>query len=129
MPYAVLIFGTRKAGLSPEEFKDYYENKHIPLVKSLTGDQFPKSNTRHYITSGAVAQPAFIVGEPSDLPWDSVTALNFADEEHFNKCMAIYQDEETQKKFAADEEIFLDRASMKIVILGDVRQSVNEALQ
>jgi|SRR5579871_2617906 len=129
MHYAVLIFCTRKAGLSTEEFKDYYENKHIPLVKSLTGDQFPKSNTRYYITSREVAQPVFILGQPSDLPWDSVTALSFANEEHFNKCMAIYQDEETQKIFASDEEKFLDRASMKIVILGDVCQSVNECLQ
>ena len=129
MPPTVLIFSTRKADLSPEEFKDYYENNHIPLVKRLTGDQFPKSNTRHYITSGAAAQPAFIVGQPSDLSWDSVTVLNFADDEHFNKCMAVYQEEETQKQFAADEEKFLDRASLKIVIPGDVRQSINEALQ
>jgi len=129
MPYSVLIFGIRKAGLSPEEFKDYYENKHIPLLKSLLGDQFAKSHTRYYITSGAIAQPAFIMGQPSDLPWDVVAALNFADEEHLKRCAAIYEDEETQKIFAADEENFLDRASLKMVILGDVRQSVNEALQ
>lgn len=129
MPYAVLIFATRKAGLSPEEFKDYYENKHIPLVNNLTRGHIPKSNTRYYITSGKIAQPEFIVGQPSDIPWDCVTALNFTDEEHFSRCMAIYQDEETQKIFAADEEKFLDRASLKMVIIGDVRQSVNEALQ
>jgi len=126
MTRGVLIFCVRKAGLRPDEFKEYYENKHIPLVKSLLEHQFPTSNTRHYITSGAIAQPIVIVGQPSDLPWDSITALTFADEEHFNKCMAIFQDEKAQRILAEDEEKFLDRASTKIVILGDVRQSINE---
>jgi hypothetical protein len=132
MPPALLIYASRKPGLSIEEFKDHYENKHVPLVKSLAGDLFPKSHTRYYFTKDATSGSEashVIMGQPSDFPWDSTTILTFADDEHFNKCMAIMQDEEVSKKLAADEGIFTDRSSLKMVILGTVCQSVNESIQ
>ncbi|KAL1629224.1 hypothetical protein SLS56_005447 [Neofusicoccum ribis] len=49
MPYTVLIFAYRKPGLTPEEFKNHYENVHVPLIKSIAGDKFPLSHPRSYI--------------------------------------------------------------------------------
>lgn len=49
MVYTVLMLVYRSPELTPVQFRDHYENKHIPLMKSLTGHDFPLSHARHYI--------------------------------------------------------------------------------
>ena len=49
MSYRVLMYIYRKEGTSPEQFKDYYESKHVPLIQLLSGDLFPTSHIRNYI--------------------------------------------------------------------------------
>lgn len=39
----------RKKGTTPEQFKEYYEGKHIPCIQQLSGRLFPTSHIRHYI--------------------------------------------------------------------------------
>jgi len=131
MPYSVLAYGTRKAGLSLEEFKEHYENKHIPLIKSLIGDLFPVTHVRYYVGRDGEGAPRTVMGlgQASDFAWDGVAVLTFKDEEHFNKAMAVMGDEEKAKALAADEEKFVDRSSLRMVVLGDVRTTVNESMQ
>jgi hypothetical protein len=133
MPYGVIIHCSRKAGLGLEEFKDYYENKHVPLVKSLIGDLFPKSNVRHHIarqpaTSEQPNAPFMLLGQPSDASWDAITVLTFEDEQHFKKCMEVFSEEEIAKKLRADEYKFIDRSSLNMVILGDLCETRNETM-
>lgn len=104
-----------------EEFKDYYENKHLPMARSLIGDRFPKSHVRNYISRDAKNEPRILRGQPSDMVWDAIVILTFTDEEHFNKFVAIFGDEEIAKKLADDEDNFTDRSSLRMVVLGDVR--------
>lgn len=137
MPFKVLMFATRKQGLSPQEFIDYYENKHVPLIKSLTGNLFPASHTRHYIGrapadgsgSGATDAPWVVMGDASEVTWDSMAILTFKDDEHFNKAMQLLSDEEMAAKLAADEENFVDRSKLKAVIIGEVSETKNDSLQ
>jgi hypothetical protein len=49
-PYILVAFQWRKPGTTPEEFKKYYENVHIPILVDLAGPTFPKTHTRHYVT-------------------------------------------------------------------------------
>lgn len=49
MSYSVLMYIYRKEGTSPEQFKEYYETKHVPLIQRLSGDLFPTLHSRHYI--------------------------------------------------------------------------------
>lgn len=49
MSYSVLMYIYRKEGTSPEQFKDYYETKHVPVIQRLSGNLFPTSHSRHYI--------------------------------------------------------------------------------
>lgn len=49
MSYRVLMYIYRKEGTSPEQFREYYETKHVPLIRRLAGDNFPTSHTRNYI--------------------------------------------------------------------------------
>lgn len=47
-PVVLSVFQWRKAGTSPEEFKNYYETIHLPLVLKLAGSAFPQNHTRKY---------------------------------------------------------------------------------
>jgi EthD domain len=55
----IKVFGylTRKPGLSPQEFADYYEHNHVPLV--LSKAFMPMVYKRNYIQRG----DAFVNGQ------------------------------------------------------------------
>ncbi|XPS70833.1 hypothetical protein M3J09_003034 [Ascochyta lentis] len=55
MTYTVFMFVTRKPGMTLEAFVDHYENKHIPLILEVLGDQAPVRHTRHYVKRKPVA--------------------------------------------------------------------------
>lgn len=114
-----------KHGLSPDEFKDHYENKHIHLFKDLLGAAFPKSHVRHYTARGpATSEPPYgaqtLIGQPSDVAWDAIDVLTFEDEEQYEKAMAALSDEKAAKKLTAEEKTFCDSASIKMMRLRDV---------
>lgn len=41
MTFAVLIFAYRKPGTTPEQFRAHYEEKHVPLIKEISGEYVP----------------------------------------------------------------------------------------
>ncbi|KAI0188866.1 EthD domain-containing protein [Astrocystis sublimbata] len=130
MPYSVLIFAYRKPGTTPEQFKTHYEGSHVPLVRSLTGAKFPLSHTRHYLhrteqqSEGNSARnpntPASVmIGTQEEFDYDAFAELKFEDEAAFQAFFALTQQPENAQKIAADEELFLDRARMTVVLKGD----------
>ncbi|KAL4901506.1 hypothetical protein BDW74DRAFT_181796 [Aspergillus multicolor] len=83
MPYTILALLTRKPGLSPSEFKAYYESTHIPLLKKLCGPYFALYHKRYYLPrnradapgnnaniTGAAYQATVLVGQQSDFEFD-----------------------------------------------------------
>jgi hypothetical protein len=118
MVQSVLIFADRKPGTTPEQFQKHYEEKHMPLIKELAGDQFPLSHTRRYIqrtegkgsTEHNAGYPATIlVGEQADFDCDCCAELVFA---HLAALMTFKDtmaQPEKAARVAADEEHFLDR--------------------
>ncbi len=63
--HKLLIFLKRKPGMSLEAFRDYYENRHIPLcMKYMAGAECYR---RRYIEHG------------DELDFDVITELGFAD--------------------------------------------------
>src|SRR4029450_10874409 len=48
----IMIFIRKKDGLSRDEFIDYYENRHVPLINSRVG-QFLTGYIRNYIDPDA----------------------------------------------------------------------------
>ena len=128
MTYRVLILAYRKPGTTPTQFKQHYENTHIPLVKSIAGLSFPLTHARHYLqctespTSDpeAASNPATVlVGTQEDFAYDSYAELTWEDVETFQKFFAAVSEPEVAKRIAEDEERFLDRGKMRIVRLGE----------
>lgn len=70
MSYSVLMYIYRKEGTSPEQFKDYYETKHVPVIQRLSGSLFPTLHSRHYM--GYVPQAG--AGGPTPASVDASTS-------------------------------------------------------
>lgn len=98
----------RKAGLSMEEFKDYYENHHVPLCQKFSGglDQY----VRRYI----YPQHHPVTGPCDDLGFDVITELCFESKKVFEGTLNYLTKATMPDEVIEDEMKFLDRTSFRI---------------
>jgi uncharacterized protein (TIGR02118 family) len=106
----IKLFGylKRKPGLSPQEFADYYEHNHVPLV--LSKAFMPMVYKRNYIQRG----DAFNI-EGTEISFDCMTELVFADRHDLSSWMASLDVDE----IARDEENFIDRAATRAYVVDE----------
>ncbi|KAL3458192.1 EthD domain-containing protein [Aspergillus heterothallicus] len=119
------IFVTRKATITPTEFRHHWETNHIALLQRLGGPNFPLSHTRHYISRDD-AHPGFpasvIVGEDADFTFDAVAIVTFASEEAFQAFLPVMSSQEVVE----DEERFTERERLRVVRLGWIGRTATE---
>ncbi|EMR61269.1 hypothetical protein UCREL1_11808 [Eutypa lata UCREL1] len=125
MTFNVLIFASRLPGVTPAEFKTYYDTKHMPMIRTMTGRHFPLQHIRKYIqrdptTAGAEAKAAVIVGSQADFDFDVVAEMVFEHEDAFKKFAEILLREENAKIVDEDERKFFDRERVRMVVLGGI---------
>ncbi|KAI8962038.1 EthD domain-containing protein [Daldinia sp. FL1419] len=128
MTFTILFFATRKPGVSPEEFKENFENVQMPLLREVSGEHFPLSHTRRYIrrtegegkgtTRNASTPAQVLVGSQADFDYDVVSQLVFQDAAAFQAFMAFAHTPEKAARVVANEELFMDRAQTRAVVLG-----------
>lgn len=109
----VTLFMKRKPGLSFEQFKDHYENVHIPLNERWIG-RFMTGFIRIYPQD----LQNFSRGEELTTPdagcnYDAVSIYSVRDELALRGLLEVAQNVEYQKLIAEDEEKFCDRASSR----------------
>jgi uncharacterized protein (TIGR02118 family) len=106
----IKVFGylKRKPGLSPQQFADYYEHNHVPLV--LSKAFMPMVYKRNYIQRG----DAFNI-EGNEIGFDCMTELVFADRDDLSAWMASLAVDE----IARDEENFIDRAATRAYVVDE----------
>jgi len=101
----VMLFVKRKPGLSREEFRERYEAGHVPLaIKELT-------HLRQYVRNFVVPTP-----DAPEPEFDVVTELWFDDWEALKATTRAYESE-TGRTLADDEAAFMDRSSMRSVVV------------
>jgi EthD domain len=100
--FKVFGFLTKKNGLSMQEFIDYYESKHVPLICSLA--PVPIIYKRRYLVGERLTTGG------GEVDFDVMTELVFADRHAFDVWMAELAKPGIGARIAADEENFLNRA-------------------
>ena len=104
----LLAFLKAKPGISLSDFRAYYENRHVPLIRSIVADI--AEYRRHYLEGDALrAVPG--AARPN---FDAVAELVFADEASFHAGLqalaaastAIREDE---RRFLLEETICVFR--------------------
>ena len=104
-----IAFLSKLPSLTRREFIDYYENKHIALIVSLSGDTLPFIYKRCYIDHEC--EPAKKAAE-SGIPFDCdvITELVFHNEDGFTAWAEHLSKDGGGEKVAEDEARFLDRS-------------------
>jgi uncharacterized protein (TIGR02118 family) len=99
----------RKKDMSREEFIDYYENQHVPLVMELFPQikkctrNYPSTDNFHYISSASLPK----------VPFDAVTEHWYADQTSYNEMMAQFvSDPDKFRRLSEDEAKFCDKERM-----------------
>jgi len=111
----VMLFIRRKEGLTREEFRDRYEAGHAPLaIREL---QHLRRYARNFVL------PVKGLPEPD---FDVVTEFWFDDWEGW-KATSAYALAETGRTLAEDEAVFMDRASMRFVVVDEHVSDVDAA--
>lgn len=126
MAFTVMMLVFRNPAMTPDQFKEHYENIHIPLMKSLAGDIFPLAHTRHYIQRAGSADgyPATVLtGGQSDFNFDCVSTLSFEDQAGFEKMSSLLSEPEIAPKVGEDCGTFMDAARTKTVIIGETTKA------
>jgi hypothetical protein len=107
MPIKMIVMVRRKPGLSPEEFREGYENSHSRIAVELFGHLW-LSYQRNYLTSGrAFARPAETAG-PADVGFDAISEYVLRDEAALADMARIAA--ENFARIKADEALWFDQA-------------------
>ncbi len=101
----LILLVKRKAGTTPEAFRQHYEGVHAPLVARLLS-QWLVGYTRNHLSA---------LPDGREPACDCVTEFLFRDREALQACLAWVRTEDGQA-LALDEENFMDRSSMRVAL-------------
>ncbi|KAL9054654.1 MAG: hypothetical protein Q9162_004020 [Coniocarpon cinnabarinum] len=106
----------RNPSLTHDQFKDIYENEHVPLLHQLFGETMPPVFKRTYIDS---TQPT-VLGRRVE--FDLFTELVFEDDEAMNAMAAKWADPKVTEPCMASQRRFTSEEGERVVKVGEVRQ-------
>jgi hypothetical protein len=113
----MMVLFRRRADLTPEQFRDYYETKHTPLALQL----FPylKIYRRNYIRHDLHHQRAGGEALGMRLDFDAITEIGFAGRNDYERMVSDMSDPVVREKVVNDEQQFLDRSATVVFIVDE----------
>lgn len=109
----LLIFLKRKPGMSVAEFRDYYENRHIPLcMKYMRGATLYR---RHYLDLPPGA---------AEMDFDVLTELGFADATTRDLVLDTLARDAMPADVVADELNVFDRGKSRAVAVSGCKSAL-----
>ncbi|KAF2831815.1 hypothetical protein CC86DRAFT_143875 [Ophiobolus disseminans] len=124
MTYTVFFLTSRAPSVTIEQFKDHYENTHIPLVFECLKDVLPLSHTRYYLKRNDAAQgapPLVLMGDASLVDYDCLTIIEYRDEEHFSQFNQAYMTSPRKSELEADQQAFSDAEKFRVIAVEGAR--------
>ncbi len=112
-PHKILIFMKRRPGLSMAEFRDYYENHHVPLCMKYNKGLV--RYLRRYIEHPVNRE----TGAVEELDYDVVTELWFPDRAALEIVLKFAAKGILPADVIADEEKLFDRPKARFVAVND----------
>lgn len=109
-PATITAIIKRRPGMSHEEFRDYYESAHVPLVAGHF-QHLITAYTRSYVVRD------FTCTAPDDQPVDVVSYIEYSDAAAMREMFAqLAANPEVGAAINADEAKFMDRALTRVLI-------------
>ena len=114
-------FLKRKAGLSKEEFRDYYERSHVMLAKKYLGHLYQDYRRDYVNRVVTVAAEGHAVSESSDGPYDCITSIVFENQAAVDEFFRIASTPGIKEQLESDEKMFLDGRDLVLYFCEPVR--------
>ena len=106
--WKILLFMKRRADISVEAFRDYYETRHAPLCETYS------TAVSRYVRRYLEPQPHPETGLWEDPPFDVITELWFDDEKLFKGTVGYITTSIMPDEVIEDEKNLFDRSSFRI---------------
>lgn len=119
--WKILLFMKRRPGMSVEDFRAYYENRHAPLA--LEHGATMSRYVRRYLDP----QPHAETGTCGELPYDVVTELWFDDDVKFRRTLGYITQHVMPDHIVADEMNLFDRPTMRIATVVECESDLSSA--
>jgi uncharacterized protein (TIGR02118 family) len=108
----------KKPGMSREALIEYYETKHVPLIRECIPSLY--EYTRSYV----MPEHMFVAGHNADVAppppvFDVITEIWFTSMEKYREMHAATADPAVDDRIKRDEENFLDRTSMTMFLVDE----------
>lgn len=109
MPIKMIVMVKRKPGLSPEEFRDGYENSHSRIAVRLFGHLWTEYR-RNYLRTGRTFTDGNVQGSrgPDEIGYDAISEFVLPDEAALAEMGRIAG--ENLAMIKADEALWFDQA-------------------
>jgi uncharacterized protein (TIGR02118 family) len=116
-PMKMVVMFRRRQDLTPQQFRDYYENKHAPLALTL----FPylKGYRRNYIRHDLVHRRSQPEGAPAPLDFDAITEIVFESKADYERMVREMTDPAIRDRVVEDEKKFLDRSATVVLMVDE----------
>lgn len=122
----LIFFLKRKSGITPEQFREHYENSHVRYAQKYIG---------HLLTGYVRNYPTFAMLDPSSVPpgtqpapydvgYDAITEMRVKDMAAIEEIGRIFNDPEIQPILKADEHKFLDDKATVMIMCDEVDSGV-----
>lgn len=105
----VVALFKRKAGLTPEQFREYYETRHSVL--SMTLMPFFSDYRRNYIRHDLGPQRSSAEAPKSSLDFDVITEITFVSRADYDAMLQALSDPDIRRQVIDDESQFMDRSA------------------
>jgi len=117
--YKVIALLKAKPGMSKDDFIEYYENKHAPLIRRhmpLIVDY-----RRNYVQPDTTF---FLTDNAQKLDFDVVTEFSFNSREDFDTAYSIFNDPSVTSEITDDEDMFLDRGKTRLFVVEEYMSKI-----
>ncbi|WP_157219442.1 EthD domain-containing protein [Flavisphingomonas formosensis] len=122
----LIFFLKRKQGITPEQFREHYENSHARFAQKYVG---------HLLTGYHRNYPTFAALDPSNVPegssptpydigYDAITEMRVKDMAAVEEIGRIFNDPAIQPILKEDERKFLDDSATVMIVCDEVDTGV-----
>lgn len=122
----LIFFLKRKPGITPQQFRDHYENSHVKLAHKYIGHLLDGYH-RNYPTFACLDPSNIPEGtepQPYDIGYDAITEMRVKDQAAVDEIARIFNDPVIRPILREDEEKFLDQKSSVMIVCDEQNTGV-----
>jgi EthD domain len=121
----LVVLLKRKAGVSQEEFRAYYEQYHAPLGMKFSGKYFSDYRRTYPVTPRFARSPYRPEGTgPHEFEWDAITEIWFKDQDTLDAYYRNHARPEVHGPLVEDSQKFIDLAASHTLVCEEERSAM-----